>query len=232
MTFRFVTLGSVEPKVKILVLFYSFTGHTAKLAEYIAQGSREIDGVEVEVKQVPELIPQEVFEKNSELAAARQAFAHIPVAALDDLTSADGIAFGTPVHFGSFASQLKQFIDQLSPVFIKGTMVGKPAAFFTSAGSMHGGEEAALLSLMIPLLNLGMLPVGVPYPVQGEGVEFDAGSPYGAIYVSGHKGEKQLSEGDIKIAKILGKRLAALAKVVRHGCDNLPQCQFLTTKYE
>lgn len=222
----------MESKVKILVLFYSFTGHTAKLAEYIAEGAKEIDGVEVEIKQVPELIPQEIFDKKPELVQTKQSFAHIPVATLDDLTSADGVAFGTPVHFGSFASQLKQFIDQLSPVFIKGTMVGKPAAFFTSAGSIHGGEEAALLSLMIPLLNLGMLPVGVPYPVQGEGIEFDAGSPYGAIYVSGHKGEKELSEGDIKIAKILGKRLAALAKVVRHGCDNLPQCQFLTTKYE
>ena len=77
-------------------------------------------------------------------------------------------------------------------------MVGKPAAFFTSAGSLHGGEETALLSMMIPLLNLGMIPIGVPYPIQGEASDFDAGSPYGAIYVSGHKGDKELGEVILK----------------------------------
>lgn len=222
----------MDDKFKILVLFYSFSGKTAKLAEYIAQGAREIDGAEVAVKQVPELIPEKFFEDKPELAKAKQSFAHVPIATIEDLTSADGVAFGTPVHFGSFASQLKQFIDQLSPVFIKGTMVGKPAAFFCSAGSTHGGEEVALLSMMIPLLNLGMIPIGVPYPIQGVGSEFDAGSPYGAVYTSGHKGDKEISEGDIKIAKILGKRLAAMAKVIRHGCDNLPQCNFLSASFE
>lgn len=222
----------MEEKIKILVLFYSFLGHTAKLAEYIAQGAREIDGIEVVVKQVPELIPESVFESKPELKKARESFAHIPVATLDDLTSADGVAFGTPVHFGSFASQLKQFIDQLSPIYIKGTMVGKPAALFVSSGSMHGGEEVAMLSLIIPLLNLGMVPIGVPYPIQGEGPEFDAGSPYGAIFVSGQKGGNELSEGDIKIAKILGKRLSAMAKVIKFGCSNLSQCNFLTSSYD
>jgi NAD(P)H dehydrogenase (quinone) len=222
----------METKFKILVLFYSFSGHTAELAKYIAEGCQEIEGAEVVIKQVPELVPSEVIEKNPALKKARESFADIPVATLDDLTSADGVAFGTPVHFGSFASQLKQFIDQLSPAFIKGTMVGKPAAFFTSAGSMHGGEEAALLSLMIPLLNLGMLPIGVPYPIQGEGADFDAGSPYGAIYVTGHKGEKEISEADKKIARILGKRLSAMSKVIKYGCVSFPECQILSTKYD
>lgn len=217
---------------KILVLFYSFTGHTAKLAEYIAEGAKEINGAEVTVKQVPELIPESVFEGKPELKKAKESFAHIPVANLDDLKLADGVAFGTPVHFGSFASQLKQFIDQLSPVFIKGTMVGKPAAIFTSSGSTHGGEEAALLSMMIPLLNLGMVPIGVPYPIQGESSEFDAGSPYGAIFVSGHKGDLELSEGDKKVARILGKRLSAMAKVIKYGCSTFSECQFLAAQYE
>lgn len=217
---------------KILVLFYSFTGHTAKLAEYVAEGAKEINGADVSIKQVSELIPNEVFEKKPEIKKAKESFSHIPFAVIEDLTSADGVAFGTPVHFGSFASQLKQFIDQLSPIFVKGTMVGKPAAFFTSSGSMHGGEEAALISLMIPLLNLGMIPIGVPYPIQGETGDFDAGSPYGAVYVSGHKGDKELSEADIKIAKILGKRLAAMSKVIKYGCTSFPECQFLASKYE
>jgi len=222
----------METKFKILVLFYSFTGHTAKLAEHIAEGVKEIAGAQVEIKQVPELVPQEVFEKNPELKQKRESFAGIPVATVEDMISSDGVAFGTPVHFGSFASQLKQFIDQLSPVFIKGTMVGKPAAFFCSAGSMHGGEEAALLSLMIPLLNLGMIPIGVPYPIQGEGSDFDAGSPYGAVFVSGHKGDQEISEGDKKIARILGKRLSAMAKIIKYGCVSFPECQFLASKYE
>ncbi|MBI2012052.1 NAD(P)H:quinone oxidoreductase [Candidatus Daviesbacteria bacterium] len=221
----------MDNKFKILVLFYSFTGHTAKLAEYVALGARDIDGAQVSVKRVPELLPKDFFEKNPDLAKARQSFTHIPVASIEDLTSADGVAFGTPVHFGSFASQIKQFIDQLSPIFIKGTMAGKPASIFVSAGSVHGGEEAALISLMIPLLNLGMIPIGVPYPIQGEGPEFDSGSPYGAIYVSGHKGEKELTEGDIKIAQILGKRLSAMAKIIKFGCATFPECQFLSKDY-
>lgn len=225
-------MDSEEQKIKILILFYSLNGHTAKLAEYIAQGTREIPGVETVVKQVPELLPAEFFVDKPELKAAKETFAHIPTATIEDLTSADGVAFGTPVHFGSFASQLKQFIDQLSPVFVKGVMVGKPAAMFTSSGSIHGGEEAALLSLMIPLLNLGMIPIGVPYPIQGEGSDFDAGSPYGAIYISGHKGDKELDEGDIKIAKILGKRLAAISKIIKYGCEQFPECQFLNMEYK
>ena len=85
---------------------------------------------------------------------------------------------------------------------------------------------------MIPLLNLGMIPIGVPYPVQGEGIEFDAGSPYGAIYVSGHKGDKELSAGDIKIANILGKRLSAMTKILKYGIENLKDCEFLIGKYD
>lgn len=224
-------MDSEQQKVKILILFYSLTGHTAKLAEYIAQGAREILGVEVAVKQVPELLTDDFFNSKPELKAARESFSHIPTATLDDLTGADGIAFGSPVHFGSFASQLKQFIDALSPVFVEGKMVGKPAALFTSSGSVHGGEEAALISLIIPLLNLGMIPIGVPYPIQGEGRDFDAGSPYGAIYVTGHRGDQELSEGDIKIAHILGKRLSAMAKIIKYGCQNLPECDFLNGHY-
>lgn len=220
------------PNFKILVLFYSFTGHTAKLAEHIASGAREIEGASVSVKQVPEILPEGFFDDKPEVFKARSSFNHVPVATLEDLTSVDGVAFGTPVHFGSFSSQLKQFIDSLSPVYIKGSMTGKPAAFFTSAGSIHGGEEAALLSLMIPLLNLGMIPIGVPYPIQGEGVEFDAGSPYGAIYVSGHKGDRELSAGDIKIANILGKRLSAMTKILKYGIENLKDCEFLNGKYD
>ncbi len=220
------------PSVRILVLFYSLTGHTARLGREVAAGVADVEHADVSVKQVPELLPASFFAENPSIQQARAAFADVPIATMDDLLAADGIAFGTPVHFGSFASQLKQFIDQLSPVYLKGTLVNKPAALFTTSGSMHGGEEVALLSLMVPLLNLGMLPVGVPYPVQGEGPEFDAGSPYGAVFVSGHKGEKAIDAADAKIARLLGKRLTAVAKVIKHGAAQCPDCAFLAQRYE
>lgn len=225
-------MSTQKNPINILVVFYSFTGHTALLAKHIAEGASSVDGVTVTIKQVPELMPESFFEGKPDLQKTREQFENIPIANVDDLIAADGIAFGTPVHFGSFASQLKQFLDQLSPVYVKGTLVNKPAALFTSSGSMHGGEEVALLTLMVPLLNLGMLPIGVPYPVQGTGPEFDAGSPYGAIYVSGHKGEKQLEEGDAKVAHLLGRRLAAVTKVMKHGVDSCPDCAFLAEQYQ
>lgn len=207
-------------KLRILVLFYSLTGATAKLAEHVAAGAKEFEGAEVSIKRVPELIPDQVFQKDQKLAEHKRALEETyPIASVDDFITADGVALGTPVHFGSFAAQLKQFIDQLSPTWIEGKLVGKPAALFCSSGSMHGGEEVTLTSLMIPLLNFGMIPVGIPYPIQGKGPEFDSGSPYGAIFVSGHMGEKELSEGDIIIARILGKRLAMMTQLLHCRCD-------------
>lgn len=216
---------------KILVVFYSFTGKTVELAREVAAGAAEVAGTQVAVKRVPELIPQKFFEQNPQAKAMREKLEReFPEATIEDLTSADGVAFGTPVHFGSFASQLKQFIDQLSPAWVRGTMVNKPAAVFCSAGSLHGGEETTLLSLIVPLLNLGMIPVGIPYPIQGEGPEFDAGSPYGAVYVTGHRGEKPLSEGDKKIARLLGRRLATMTQLINCGCEACGVCQDLTRK--
>ncbi len=207
---------------KVLILFYSFSGHTSQLAHEIAEGAQQVSGIEVIVRQVPESLPSSFFDDKPELVEARQSFADIPVATLDEFTSADGIAIGSPVHFGSFASQLKAFIDQLSPVFVQSSMVDKPVAFFTSAGSIHGGEEAALLTMMIPFLNLGMIPLGVPYPIQGEDMNFDAGSPYGAIYVSGHKGDRPLEEDDKKVAHLLGRRLATMTKIISEGLHQKP----------
>ena len=210
---------------KILVLFYSFSGQTAKLAREIAEGAKAIAGTKVEMKRVPELLPDSFFEEKPKFKKFRDDLdKEFPVATLDDLTSADGVAFGSPVHFGSFASQLKHFIDGLSPVFIKGVMVNKPAAYFCTSGSTHGGEEAALISMIIPTLNLGMLPVGIPYPIQGTGPEFDAGSPYGAVFTSGHNGENEMSDDDKKAAHILGRRLATMAQILQCGCESCKVC--------
>lgn len=203
-------------KLKILILFYSFQGHTAKLAQAVAAGVKRVPGCMVDLKQVPELVPESVFTKHPKLLRQKQALAHqFPVATVADLLSADAVAFGTPVHFGSFASQLKQFLDQLSPVWVEGRLVDKPAAVFCSAATLHGGEELTLLSLMIPLLNLGMLPIGLPYSQTGTSASFDAASPYGAIFVTGTTGRKKLQPTTAKAAQLLGERLARVARKLK-----------------
>ena len=219
-----------QKTVKVLVLFYSFTGSTAQLARVVAEGAAGVPQTEVMLRRVPELLPQSLFDAKPKLKEIHAALeAEFPVATADDLVSADAVAFGTPTHFGSFASQLKQFIDQLTPAWLAGKLVNKPAAVFCAAGSMHGGEELTLLSLLIPLLNLGMIPVGIPYPIQGEGSDFDAGSPYGAIFVAG-RGDRQLTEADKKVARILGMRLATMAHLLNCGCTACGMCYTLTQK--
>lgn len=213
---------------KILVLFYSLGGGTAKLAREVAFGASEIPETDVVIKRVPEIIAPEVFEKNPALKEKRDALAReFPEATVDDLVEADGIAFGTPVHFGSFASQIKQFIDQLSAVWMQRKMVNKPASVFCVSGSLHGGEEVTLVSLMIPLLNLGMIPVGIPFPIQGDRSMVDAGSPYGAIFVNNPKKGMEMSEGDKKAAHILGSRLATMAQLLNCGCEKCEVCHEL-----
>ncbi|MEK7103146.1 MAG: NAD(P)H:quinone oxidoreductase [Patescibacteria group bacterium] len=219
------------PKKKIIVLFYSFTGGTAALAREVAKGASGFPDISVEIKRIPETLPDSFFDDKPDLKKRRQKFEkEFSVATIDDLLNADGVALGTPVHFGSFASQVKQFIDQLSPIWIEGKLVNKPAALFCSSGSVHGGEELTLISMMIPLLNLGMIPVGIPYPIQGTGSDFDAGSPYGAIFVTGHKGEKKMSSGDKKVAQILGRRLATMTQIMNCSCKKCTTCTLYTKK--
>lgn len=218
-------------KTKILVLFYSLGGGTAELAKEVARGAAEVVDTDVEIKRVPELLSPEVFEKNPKLKEAKEKLEkEFEEASIEDIVEADGVAFGTPVHFGSFASQIKQFIDQLSPVWMQRKMVNKPASVFCVSGSLHGGEEVTLISLMIPLLNLGMIPVGIPYPIQGEGPEFDAGSPYGAIFVNRAKSQKGMSENDKKVARILGQRLATMAQLLNCNCEKCNLCHEMTRK--
>ncbi|MBI2048023.1 MAG: NAD(P)H:quinone oxidoreductase [Parcubacteria group bacterium] len=212
---------------KILVLFYSLSGHTADMAREVAKGVSSVANTEVVIKRIPEILPNSFFDGNPDLARVRDTLhAEFKEVTRDDFVEADGILLGTPTHFGSFASQVKYFLDGLTPAWLKGKLVNKPVALFCSAGSMHGGEEVTLVSLMIPLLNLGMIPVGIPYPIQGEGPDFDAGSPYGAIFVSGH-GRKP-TEADKKVARILGARLTSLASVLSCGCEHCGSCRVLS----
>src|SRR3989344_3092332 len=218
-------------KIKVLVLFYSLGGSTAELARAVSKGAESVADTEVKIKMVPELISEEVFKKNPKMKEGRdKLLKEFSEATVDDLVEADAVAFGTPVRFGSFAAQIKQFLDQLSSAWLQRKLVNKPAAVFCSAGSMHGGEELTLLSLMIPLLNLGMIPVGIPYPLQGESPDFDAGSPYGAIFVTG--GGRTLTDPDRKVAGVLGMRLATLAHILSCGCEKCGMCHVMNQELE
>ncbi|KKT65852.1 MAG: Flavoprotein WrbA [Candidatus Woesebacteria bacterium GW2011_GWA2_44_33] len=209
----------MKTRVKILVLFYSLTGKTAELAKFVAEGAVSVADTKVDIKRVPEILADSYFEERPQERQIRDRLAsEFPQATREDLLSSDAIAFGTPTHFGSFASQVKHFIDQLAPEWIKGELVGKPVSVFCSSGSTHGGGELTLLSLMIPLFNLGMIPVGIPYPIQGESADFESGSPYGAIFVSG--GGRRPSEGDKKTARILGERLGVMAHILSCNCES------------
>lgn len=212
-------------KRRVLIVFYSLQGMTALAAEEIRRGASQVRGTEAIVKMVPELLPDSFFEKNPLFQKERQRLKKkYEQASVHDLIEADGIAFGTPVHFGSFASQMKHFLDGLSSVWMQRNLVNKPASVFTVGGSLHGGEELTLMSLMIPLLNLGMIPVGIPYPIQGEGPEFDAGSPYGAIVVHHSKKEKRLTIHEKKICRILGQRLASMTHLMTCACQRCGNC--------
>lgn len=217
-----------KKKIKILVLFYSFTGSVAELAREVARGAAEIPDTEVIIRRVPESIPDAFFDAHVNMKELKTKLEQeFLLATIDDLVNADAVAFGTPVHFGSFASQMKAFFDQLSSIYLQRKMVNKPAAVFCVSGSLHGGEELTLLSLMVPLFNLGMIPIGIPYPIQGNDTSFDSGSPYGAIAIRRSGTPLGISGGEKKVGQLLGKRLANMASLFNCGCSHCGVCQEL-----
>jgi NAD(P)H dehydrogenase (quinone) len=133
-----------------------------------------------------------------------------------DLREADGVIFGSPTRYGNMTAQMKQLIDSTGTLWLKGEMEGKPAGVFTSTGSTHGGQETTLLTMMVPLLHLGMLIVGVPYSVEGMlHTQARGGTPYGASVIAGPQGELQPTPEDLNIARALGRRVAEVTQKVR-----------------
>ena len=126
--------------MKVLVLFYSAYGHIYRMAEAVAEGARKVEGMEVELKQVPETLSKDILDKIG-ATEAKKAFNHIPIAQIDDLTKADAIIFGFPTRFGSLPSQMKTFLDGTGSLWAKGALIGKIGSVFTSTGAQHGGQE-------------------------------------------------------------------------------------------
>ncbi len=196
----------------ILVLYYSRHGATRKLAQLIAQGIDAVPGAEARLRTVP------AVSTVAEATAPEIPDDGPPYAELQDLAECAGLALGSPTRFGNMAAALKYFLDGTAAEWVSGTLSGKPAVVFTSTGSLHGGQEATLLSMMIPLLHHGMLVMGLPYTHPELMNTSSGGSPYGATHWAGIDGDKPVTEDEKRLALALGRRLAEAA-VKLHGLD-------------
>jgi NAD(P)H dehydrogenase (quinone) len=203
--------------MKVLVVFYSVYGHIYQMAEAVAEGAREVEGAQVELRRVPETLPEDVLRKIGALEA-QKAFAHVPVCTVAELPTADAIIFGTPTRFGNMCGQMRQFLDSTGALWAKGALVGKVGSVFTSSATQHGGQESTILSFHTTLLHHGMIIVGLPYTFQGQTRidEITGGSPYGASTIADGAGERLPSANELAAARFQGKHVAMLAsKLVR-----------------
>ena len=194
---------------KVLVLYYSMYGHIETMAKAMAEGARSVEGTEVTLKRVPDLMPEDVARKAG--AKLDQA---APIATVDELPNYDAIIFGTPTRFGNMCAQMRNFLDQTGRLWLNGSLIGKVGSVFTSTGTQHGGQETTITSFHITLLHHGMIVVGVPYSCQEimNMGEITGGSPYGASTLAGVDGSRQPSENEIRIARFQGAHVAKVAK--------------------
>lgn len=202
---------------KIYVVFYSTYGHVHKMAEAEAAGAREVPGTNVQIFQVPELMPDSALAKTG-AAKMREAFAHIPVITPDRLPEADAIIFGTPTRFGNMAAQMRNFLDQTGQLWAKGSLINKVASVFCSTGTQHGGQETTITSFHSTLLHHGMIIVGLPYSCAAitNMNEITGGTPYGASTLAGTDGSRQPTENELAGARFQGRHVAQItAKLVK-----------------
>lgn len=189
----------------VLVLYYSRHGGTERMARLIARGIGEA-GLRARLRRVPEV--STVCEATEDAIPSDGD----PYVNLEDLRECAGLALGSPTRFGNMAAPLKYFLDSTSSLWLSGALAGKPAAVFTSTSTPHGGQESTLLSMMLPLLHHGMLIVGLPFTQPEVNTTDGGGGPYGAGYVSGTDGDRDLSEAEHRLCVALGKRLGDTAK--------------------
>ncbi|WP_019215092.1 NAD(P)H:quinone oxidoreductase [Legionella tunisiensis] len=196
-------------KPYILVLYYSRTGATAQLAQYLARGVESVAGIEARLRTVPPVSATCEAVDNSVPDTGA------PYATLDDLRHCQGLALGSPTRFGNMAAPLKYFLDSTTPLWLTGDLVDKPACVFSSSTSMHGGQETTLTSMMLPLFHHGMLLLGLPYTEPTLSSTQTGGTPYGVTHVSGLTNVTSLSQDEIILAKQVGKRLGEIAMSLR-----------------
>jgi NAD(P)H dehydrogenase (quinone) len=197
---------------KVLVLYYSSYGHIERMAYAVAEGAREVEGVEAVVKRVPELVPEEVA-RNAHFKLDQPA----PIATVNELPDYDAIIVGTGTRYGGMTSQMRNFWDQTGGLWMKGSLVGKVASMFSSSATQHGGNETTIVTGIPLFLHQGMVYVGLPYSCQAQmGLDEIKGvSPYGATTIAGGQGERQPSEQELGMARYQGRHVAGIAKKLK-----------------
>ncbi|MCB5269206.1 MAG: NAD(P)H:quinone oxidoreductase [Candidatus Cloacimonadaceae bacterium] len=197
--------------MKILVLFYSAYGHIYQMAKAVVDGAKSVAGIEVDLKQVPETLSEDLLRKIGAYEA-RQAFKDIPVAEVGDLAEYDAIIFGAPTRYGMMAAQMKSYLDATGALWAKGALIGKIGSVFTSTGTQHGGQESTILSFHTVLLHHGMLIAGLPYSFAGQSTmtEISGGSPYGASTIAGGDGSRTPTQNELDGAFYQGAHVAKI----------------------
>jgi len=192
-------------------------GHILQMARAVKEGAASVNGTEVILRRAaefPDIEKEIVNNKYAKQVLDQQK--DIPVCTLDDLRKADGLLLGTPTRYGNMIAQMKKLIDSTATLWLEGAMEGKPVGLFTSTATTHGGQETTLLTMMPPLIHLGMIIVGVPYSTPGMlHTEGRGGTPYGASTVAGAKNELKPTVEDLEIAKALGRRVAEITAKLR-----------------
>jgi NAD(P)H dehydrogenase (quinone) len=191
---------------EILLLYYSPGGTIAEMANVVARGVEQVEGMQARVRTVPAVMPADTQPTQKPQPTSA------PFARHDDLIECSGLILGCPTHFGNMPAAMKYFIDGTSKLWLSGRLAGKPAAVFTASTSQHGGQESTLLSMMLPLLHHGMLLVGLPYTETELFTTTSGGSPYGATRLTDDMGERQLSADERKLSLALGTRVAEIAR--------------------
>ncbi len=193
---------------KVLVLYHSYYGHIEAMANAVADGAREIDGATVDVKRVPETVPDDVFRQSG--GRADQA---APLALPGELADYDAILFGTGTRFGNMTGQMRTFLDQTGPLWMSGALIGKVGSVFSSSATQHGGQESTILTFHPTLLHHGMVVVGLPYAEARQmGIDrVQGGSPYGASTIVGGRGERMPSEEELGMARFQGRHVTTIA---------------------
>jgi NAD(P)H dehydrogenase (quinone) len=190
---------------EILILYYSQGGAVREMAQLIARGVDGVIGVKARIRTVPKV------SANCEASEPEIPDSGDPYVELSDLEECLGLALGSPTRFGNMAAPMKYFLDSTAGLWLKGALIGKPAAVFTSSGSMHGGNETTLITMMLPLMHHGMLMVGLPYSEPELSSTQTGGTPYGASHIGGVMDDKAISPDERKLCLALGSRLAQAA---------------------
>lgn len=199
--------------MRVSVVFYSSYGHMYKMAQAAVEGAEEVDGADVKLLRVPEILSEDVLKQMGSLDFQKQ-IADIPEVTHEDLTDSDALIFGIPTRFGNMIGQWRMFLDSTGPLWSSGALVGKVGSVMSSSATQHGGQESTVLTSLVTLLHLGLIYVGLPYTFQGQMTldEISGGSPYGASTIAGGDGSRMPSENELDAARFQGRHVTQIAK--------------------